>query len=215
MKLNELRKLINQTAIQYILENKIQEASFNKTATGKEINVERTSDEQFTTQSDDDPESEVDQNVAINAKNMIWNDARDEKLTPDIRKSAVYIIKKSNIQFTPNIPHSDQKEVLDYATSWIVYPYAGDEKAKPYFQHLNSEKIEDKYKLSDEQDSLDNLTADELDLVNVDPITGEASPANKSKNITSDYKTALQRKKITQESLKKAINKIKLVLQHD
>lgn len=219
MNIKELKAMIAQQTVQTLIESTVNEVSTLTTRSAGRMKGPATADTKLKTTVDQETESELpNEAVVYHAKKKLHQDARDTRLPDNLRKSAAHISSRQS--FVPNAELDsvkvDPREVTHHLVNYIVEPYSSSEQVKPYFEYLESEQEEAAHEKSDEEESLQTIAGDDLDLVNVDPETGEATKATISP-VSATSKTVPGRARIKETSLQEideAIKRIKSVLKN-
>lgn len=227
MKLKELKTMIAQQAVRSIIESKVSENTVPPTSIGGRLSGRVAMNTSPDPTIDQERESDVpNQSLVYHAKKRIASDAKNMSLTDEQRKGAAYLNTSFQVNAKLDAEKVSETEILDYLVDMLDLTHGANKLVKPYLTYLKSEYEENKYEKKDEDDSLRALSGDDLDLVNVDPETGEGTKVSTASQVLPSANTALGRKprklketkrktkQLNTKKIDETINNIKSVLKN-
>ena len=164
MKLNELKTLINQQAIQSKLEltlNEVGPSDITRTSKSPPQKAPETDWEEPTI-SDEPTEFEGAQNPELDSLSTqrMNQHLQNPSLTDKQRKGVEKILRGLSRVPSP-APGSEtrysEKQIMDNILD-LSYSLEGDPEAKDYIEYIKSETLENSYEIADKQDSIDALS---------------------------------------------------------
>lgn len=166
MKLNELRALVNQQAIQSKLRSLINEVGPSDTTKISKVSSQQKPEldwEEPTMVDEPSTEFEGSQNALLDSLSFqkMKQHSQDPSLTDQQRKGVQKILRgMSNIPLPqPGTEQQYSKGVVLDNILDLSYPLEGDPEVKHYIEYIKSESVEDSYEDADKQDSIDALSS--------------------------------------------------------
>lgn len=209
MKLNELRALINQQAIQSKIETLLNEVG------PYDITRQQGPAKSIPT-IEDYPEREHDLTLDYFAKKFIIDDIKTLPDKSELKRGALRIAP-INFKVNPELEAKRENYSLQDIIGRVIdiADTSGEVVVQKYKDHLNNELMQARHEPTDKSASIDAISdTDDLELTNVDPITGEPEIAKMSNQ--SSLKTVSGGKVVRETDeinmMNEAIRNIKSIL---